>query len=136
MFGPVLSGSYSITKPASTIGSIVLEGPQPQYSFYVDNIVMTEMYMNAGNWREIADQRIEQYRKRDASIKVVDKNGNPRSGATVEVKQTRNHFAFGSALRRSAMYDERYTKFLKKILNGLCLKTKLNGIILKPAGVM
>ncbi|AUG57527.1 endo-1,4-beta-xylanase [Acetivibrio saccincola] len=107
------SGSYSITKPA-TLLEVYVEGPQPQYSFYVDNIVMTEMYMNAGNWREIADQRIEQYRKRDASIKVVDKNGNPVSGATVEVKQTRNHFAFGSALRRSAMYDERYTKFFKE----------------------
>jgi GH35 family endo-1,4-beta-xylanase len=107
------SGSYSITKPVTTL-EMYIEGPQPQYNFYVDNVVMTEMYMNSGNWREIADQRIEEIRKRDAQIKVIDNDGNPVSGADIEIKQTKNHFPFGSALTRHAMYDERYTEFFKE----------------------
>lgn len=107
------SGSYSISKPATQL-EVYVEGPQPEYNFYADNIVMTEMYMNAGNWREIADERIEKYRKRDALIKIVDENGNPVNSAEIEIKQTKNHFPFGSCLRRSAMYDERYTEFFKE----------------------
>ncbi|MDQ2085817.1 endo-1,4-beta-xylanase [Herbivorax sp. ANBcel31] len=105
-----LSGAYSITSPATEL-EMYIEGPEPEFDFYVDNVEMIEMEMNADNWRDITDQRIEEIRKRDAVIQVVDSNGSPVSGANIEVEQTRNHFPFGSAIARHAMHDERYKEF-------------------------
>ena len=82
------SGAYSIANPVTEL-EMYIEGPQPQFDFYVDNVVMTEMEMNSENWREIADQRIEEIRKRDASIKLIDDNGNPISGANVKITHVR-----------------------------------------------
>ena len=42
-----------------------------------------------------ADQRIEQYRKADATVTVVDKEDRPVSGAEVVVQQKRHAFLFG-----------------------------------------
>src|SRR5208283_4487311 len=43
-----------------------------------------------------ADARIEQCRKADASVAVVDAAGKPVSGATIRVEQRRHAFLFGS----------------------------------------
>jgi GH35 family endo-1,4-beta-xylanase len=43
---------------------------------------------------QAAEQRIERYRKADATIQVIDQNG-PISGAQVSVQQTRHAFLFG-----------------------------------------
>lgn len=43
-----------------------------------------------------ADQRIEQHRKADATLLVVDASGKPIPGAKVAVEQTRHAFLFGS----------------------------------------
>lgn len=51
-------------------------------------------------WRDPAvneriDRNIEQYRKGDAAIRVVDAAGSPVAGARVEVRQTGHEFLFG-----------------------------------------
>jgi endo-1,4-beta-xylanase len=43
-----------------------------------------------------ADARIEQHRKADATIMVVDAAGKPLAGAEIDVRQTRHAFLFGS----------------------------------------
>lgn len=49
-------------------------------------------------WRKEAYRRIEKYRKEDVSVSVLDTDGNPIEGATVEVNQTENDFIFGIAI--------------------------------------
>ncbi len=49
-------------------------------------------------WRTAANARIEQLRKADLRVKVVDKNGQPVPNAQVHVAMTRHAFAFGSAV--------------------------------------
>lgn len=49
-------------------------------------------------WRLAAIERINQYRKGDLSVTVVDKEGKPLHGATVFVQQTNHSFKFGSAV--------------------------------------
>ncbi len=47
-------------------------------------------------WRAEAEKRIEQYRKGDLAIKLVDLSGKPITNAQVHVQMTRHAFSFGS----------------------------------------
>jgi GH35 family endo-1,4-beta-xylanase len=48
-------------------------------------------------WRTAADARIDQYRKGNLAVSVVDKTGHPVSGATVSANQQTSAFKFGAA---------------------------------------
>ena len=50
------------------------------------------------SWRGEAARRIEKLRKRDLTVRVVDADGNPVSGAAVRVQQTRHDWKFGTFL--------------------------------------
>ena len=80
------SGCYSkINKKSLTIAILIL------YLFSPAPTVK-------GDWVSEANARIEQIRKRNAQIKVVDSNGYPVSNVYVQIKQKRHLFAFGSCL--------------------------------------
>ncbi len=49
-------------------------------------------------WRMAAMDRINQFRKGELTVRVVDRNGNPLPGAQVFVQQTNHAFKFGSAV--------------------------------------
>ncbi len=59
-------------------------------------------YPQRGNlnapWRLEANSRIEQIRKGDLKVNVVDRNGNPINGAQVYVQQINHGYKFGSAI--------------------------------------
>ena len=50
------------------------------------------------DWRESADQRIEDERKAPVTITVHDVNGVPLDGAVVSLRQNNHEFLFGSAI--------------------------------------
>jgi GH35 family endo-1,4-beta-xylanase len=63
--------------------------------------LMSVAILSAGawaDWASDANTRIEQIRKRDAKITVLDRDGNPVSGVTVTVAQKKHDFGFGSAI--------------------------------------
>jgi endo-1,4-beta-xylanase len=49
-------------------------------------------------WRVAANERIDQFRKGDLTVKVVDRHGRRLPGATVYVQQSDHAFRFGSAV--------------------------------------
>jgi GH35 family endo-1,4-beta-xylanase len=49
-------------------------------------------------WRAAADSRIEQHRKSNMQIQIVDGQDNPINNANVRVEMIRHQFAFGSAI--------------------------------------
>lgn len=49
-------------------------------------------------WREAAAERIDQHRKGDLTVRVVDASGGPVVNASVEVAMTRHAFGFGSEI--------------------------------------
>jgi GH35 family endo-1,4-beta-xylanase len=69
-----------------------------------------------------ADARIEQHRKADATVEVVDASGNAVSGARISVEQTRHAFLFGSNIFKwGRCGDEKleaaYRKHFAELLN-------------------
>ncbi len=60
----------------------------------------------AAPWRAAAAARIEQIRKGDFTLRLIDAAGRPVSGATVSIAQTRHAFPFGSALVMSRIVQD------------------------------
>ncbi|MEM9914252.1 MAG: endo-1,4-beta-xylanase [Planctomycetota bacterium] len=58
-------------------------------------------------WRELADQRINQHRKAQLTIRVTDIHGKPIPNATVRVKQQRHAFVFGTAMNLNFATSDR-----------------------------
>ena len=52
----------------------------------------------SASWRAEADARIEETRKRDLSVRILDNRGLPASGVPVRLRMKRHHFGFGSAV--------------------------------------
>lgn len=52
-----------------------------------------------------AAARIEKYRKGDAMIRVVNREGEPARGVTVKVKQTRHAFLFGAGVQPTEEFE-------------------------------
>ena len=64
-------------------------------------------------WRALAENRIENIRKADLIVNVIDHLGNPVENANVELEMLQHHFGFGSALVTCRFpgnncYDETY----------------------------
>lgn len=103
-----LSGGYTLNV-SGTLTALVLymEGPAAGVSFYADDFLV-----EAYDWKAQANAHIEQIRKRDVRLLIVDAAGNPVPGTTVAVKQTRHRFAFGSAINFN-ISNPTYATFFK-----------------------
>jgi len=103
-----LSGGYvPIVNGSLTALNLYVEGPAAGVEFYADDFTV-ELY----DWKVQANARIEQIRKRDVQLLIVDASGNPLPGVSVGVRQTRNHFAFGSAINGN-IANPNYSAFFK-----------------------
>ena len=81
-------------------------------------------------WRKEAAARIEKIRKGDLNIVVRDATGKPIEGAEVIVKQTRQKFAFGSAVSAKALVsddpaDAKYREMVKTLFNRIVFENDL-----------
>ena len=89
-----LTGGYTlIVSGTLTALNLYMEGPPAGVGFYAD-----DFNVEAYGWKADANARIEQIRKRDVRLLIVDAAGNPVPGTGVAVKQTKHRFAFGSAI--------------------------------------
>src|SRR5512147_559062 len=69
-------------------------------------------------WQDDANDRIEQFRKRNALITVVDMTGNPVSDLNVQIEQVNHSFAFGAALSYSnVLSNNTYKNFVLSHFN-------------------
>lgn len=81
--------------------------------------IMPKLYAgheDDATWRQEAAKRIEQYRKGDMSIQVIDKQGNPVPYAQVNVNMTRHAFGWGTAVYRWMFYgnNPKNTEYQKR----------------------
>lgn len=106
-----LTGSYTFTVSGSlTTLTLYVEGPAAGVNFYADDFVV-EIY-DSNAWKAQANARIEEIRKRDVQLVVVDPDGHALSNATIDIKQTRHRFAFGSAINNN-ISNPKYASFFQ-----------------------
>ncbi|MCA9837803.1 MAG: endo-1,4-beta-xylanase [Trueperaceae bacterium] len=81
-------------------------------------------------WRQEAEKRIDEIRKADLEIRVVDSQGNPVEGVRLELDQSRHDFAFGSAVDAERLFSqdadgERYRQTIDELFNWVVLENDL-----------
>jgi GH35 family endo-1,4-beta-xylanase len=79
------------------------------YLFLIAAFVCPPCY---GDWKSDANTRIEQIRKRNAEITVVDSVGNPIPDVNVQIEQIGHRFAFGSCINTNYTIAN-YANFFK-----------------------
>ena len=79
-------------------------------------IIACTVSMGHADWKSDANARIEQIRKRDTLITVVDSQGNPVPNLIIDIDQTKQSFPFGSAINTNTSNSE-YTDFFKNHFN-------------------
>ncbi|MFC4213589.1 endo-1,4-beta-xylanase [Pedobacter lithocola] len=82
-------------------------------------------------WRKAAAERIEKYRKGNLQVLVLNKNGKPVQGASVEVHLKKHSFAWGTASNSSILLDtvsadaKIYRDTLVKYFNEVVLENEM-----------
>jgi endo-1,4-beta-xylanase len=77
-------------------------------------------------WRQDAQARIDQYRKGNLSVSVVDASNQPILGATVTIDMQRHAFSFGSAVDANKLFSEpTYQEYVVKLFNRVVLENDL-----------
>lgn len=81
-------------------------------------------------WRTEANKRIDQHRKGDLELTVLDSNGNPVADADVEICMKRHAFGWGSAVTVDRILQEdedgkRYRKIIERYFNRVVFENDL-----------
>ena len=81
-------------------------------------------------WRAEADARIDELRRANIQITVLDANGAPVPEAQVRVRMTRHEFGFGSAVAADGLNTpnadgEKYRETIKELFNKVVLENDL-----------
>lgn len=81
-------------------------------------------------WRVEADKRIEQNRKGDLEIVVLNEHGQPVEEADVHVEMKKHDFGFGTAVNSTMIFgtdenSEMYRKMLKENFNSVVMENEL-----------
>ncbi|XP_019627089.1 PREDICTED: uncharacterized protein LOC109471978 [Branchiostoma belcheri] len=107
-----LSAGYTVDAYGDTVSSVRLyaEGPPANVRFLIDDVsFLSFMDVSQSNWKSEANTRIDQLRKRYVNFRVNTPNAHDIS---VEIAQTKSHFAFGSAVNAWRMpSNSRYADF-------------------------
>jgi GH35 family endo-1,4-beta-xylanase len=113
---------------ADDLGVVLTAAEQQQ----IANLVKPDVVLP---WRSDAEARIEQHRKADLAVQVVDVNGIPIEGAQVDVKLKDHDFRFSGVLRVKDLTDaenkldgistNRYQEIFQKLYNGVGLNNGL-----------
>ncbi|WP_158223932.1 MULTISPECIES: endo-1,4-beta-xylanase [unclassified Cohnella] len=100
----------------------------------IDQLPSTPIYYEGmeddAPWRDEANARIEQIRKGDLEVQVVDGDGLPVAGADVRVEMKRHAFRFGTAVNSSLLFgngadSDRYRALLKENFNSVVMENEM-----------
>ena len=105
------------TKP-QTLQIAKLEVVNYRKKFELDKLPSSETHYLGmepdAPWRKAAAKRIEQYRKADLQIIVVDRNGKPVPKAKVHVELKKHAYGFGVAVGLNSMFNNRHPENSEK----------------------
>lgn len=102
----------------------------PFYVLLICMFVLTLPALSDDSWRPEALQRIEEIRKADVVVRLMDDAGNPLSGMTVHVAMMRHAFPWGTCVKASHITgqspdDEIYRSKVVALFNCATLENEL-----------
>ena len=82
------------------------------------------------DWRQAAQDRIEEHRKAPLDVPVLDADGNPVDGAAVDVQMQQHEFNFGTAIDADQIWErtspgDSYRKNVLDTFNDGTIETRL-----------
>ncbi|MBN2532206.1 MAG: endo-1,4-beta-xylanase [Spirochaetales bacterium] len=106
-----MSGYFTL-EVVGTLEELVyyVEDAPVELTYYVDD---AQVIHQSGDWLADANNRIEEIRKRDVVLHVKDSTGTTLNSGSIQVRQLKHHFAFGSALASEANSNATYADFFK-----------------------
>lgn len=89
------------------------------------------------DWRVEADRRIEEYRKGDHHLRLLDAEGRPLTGVTVSLEQTGHNFKFGTCvshtwLARDDADARKYREFISRHFNTVVGESSMKWAYTEP----
>ena len=81
------------------------------YGDFYEDLSVSERYIGQESdalWREVANRRIEKYRKNLLSVTIKDSDGNIIPNADIKIEMTKNDFKFGTAVHGSLVSTSAY----------------------------
>ncbi len=113
----------------------VLEVAQVRLTNYKDTIDVEELPLTevtypgreeGAPWRAAANQRIEEIRKGNMALSIVNQHQIPLSGANVKVNMKSHHFGFGTAVDGATyLSNQRYRDSITSLFNTVVLENDL-----------
>ena len=82
------------------------------FDYILDSVKVTE-----NDWRDEANDRIEQIRKRDVALSFVRSNGQPATDLSISASQVSHAFPFGCTLNDAFINNETYRDFFREHFN-------------------
>ncbi len=102
--------------------ALVARGSDPVLAEHARATPRDEM-VTGKDWKTVANERIERIRKGDFLLTVTDAGGRPLAGVTVQLRQTRSDFHFGTCINgdptSQAVDEVAYRKFILDHFNTL-----------------
>ncbi len=94
-------------------------------SVNADDLPMNELFYDGmeeeAEWRAVAEAGIEEYRKANIFIEVLDKSGNPVEGADITMEMKKHHFGFGSFISQllieNSSNGDKYREHYRDLFN-------------------
>ena len=94
-------------------------------SVNADDLPMNELFYDGmeedAAWRTVAEAGIEEHRKANVSIEVLDKSGIPVEGAEITMEMKKHHFGFGSfisgLLIENSLNGDKYREHYSELFN-------------------
>ncbi|MEM1013211.1 MAG: endo-1,4-beta-xylanase [Planctomycetota bacterium] len=92
------------------------------------------------SWREQAKRQIDQHRKAELTVRVVDTAGKPLPDVEVEVEMTRHAFPFGTAVAAPTILDDsddadRYREIVRTWFNYATMENALKQPVIDRNGI-
>ena len=75
---------------------------------------------DSAGWRADAHKRIEQHRKDDFKVRIIESAEKPVKNLKVDISLYRHHFGFGAAPKLARFYDQRFSAEVRGLYHDFC----------------
>ena len=75
---------------------------------------------DSAGWRADAHKRIEQHRKDDFRVRIIESVEKPVKNLKVDISLYRHHFGFGAAPKLARFYDQRFSAEIRGLYHDFC----------------